>query len=142
MTQQTTINWLKAGAALMIIFGFICFIGLIQNFSGPANFLIDLAIWPIDGAQSLSSPEVKLLMAIFAGLMVGWGIMIWLIATKLYNHDRALARTLILTSIGAWFIIDSAGSIMAGAPINAALNIGFLLLFFIPLWKAEAAPKA
>ena len=49
------------------------------------------------------------------------------------NQD--LTRSLILTSIGAWFVIDSAGSILAGAPVNALFNVGFLAMFAVPLWR-------
>ena len=44
-------------------------------------------------------------------------------------------RCIILTGVIVWFVIDSAGSIVAGAPFNAVMNVGFLLMFEIPiLW--------
>ena len=49
---------------------------------------------------------------------------------------------MILTSVGIWFVLDSAGSIAAGAPLNVALNTVFLGLYAVPLWRpVEAAGK-
>ena len=135
MHSKTTQTWLKTGAIFMMAFGLVSISALIPSLSGVGLFLIDMIIWPIDGAQSLQGPETKLLLAIFSGLMVGWGVMIWQLATHLYPKDPALTRSLILTSIGIWFVIDSAASIYAGAPLNALFNIGFLAVFFIPLWS-------
>jgi hypothetical protein len=59
--------------------------------------------------------------------------MIWLVAGRLYPRDPELARTLILASVAAWFVIDSLGSVAAGAPLNAVLNVVFLLVFWLPL---------
>ena len=56
----------------------------------------------------------------------------------------------------AWFLVDSAGSLAAGVPLNALLNLGFIAVFLIPLlsvprsasgWgplvcKAESAKEA
>ncbi len=74
--------------------------------------------------------------AIGGGVMTGWGIMLWMLATRLYPREPALARQLIVTSIVAWFIVDSAGSILSGAPLNALFNVSFLLIFCVPLWRA------
>ena len=137
MHSKTTQTWLKIGAMSMMAFGLISFTGLIPALSGFTLLLIDMIIWPIDGGQNLQGAETKLLLAIFSGLIIGWGIMIWQLVTKLYPKDPALPRSLILTSIGIWFVVDSTASIYAGAPLNALFNSGFLALFFIPLWKAK-----
>ncbi|MGI9409275.1 MAG: hypothetical protein ACR2OV_04330, partial [Hyphomicrobiaceae bacterium] len=102
---------------------------------GIARFLLDLVIWPVDGVQAISGPEMRLLSAVSGGVMVGWGILLWLVATRLYPKDPVLARTLILASIGTWFLIDSLASIVAGAPLNALLNVSFLVLFSWPLMR-------
>jgi hypothetical protein len=38
--------------------------------------------------------------------------------------------------VGCWFVVDSLMSIAAGAPLNAIFNVGFLLLFVVPVWTA------
>ncbi len=140
MSNQATVTWLKAASAVVIAFGLLMAPASIPAASGPTGLLVDLVFWPVNGAEGIPSPEMRLLCAITGGLLVGWGAMIWLVATRLYPREPALARGIILTSAGAWFIVDSVGSVAAGAPLNAALNVGFLLLFVLPLWRpAEAA---
>ena len=45
-------------------------------------------------------------------------------------HDLAV---LILGSVALWFLIDSTGSLAAGAPLNILGNLVFLAMFLWPL---------
>ena len=66
--------------------------------------------------------------------------MLLLVSRKLYPKDPELGRSIIIASIVTWFVIDSAGSVLAGAPLNALFNVGFLLIFVLPVWtRAEPA---
>ncbi len=133
MSPQATITWMKAASALVIGFGVLSVMAAHPAGAEPMRFLIDLLFWPMDGTETLAAPATRLISAIGGGLMVGWGLMLWLVAARLYPREPEIARSIILTSISAWFIFDSAGSIAAGAPLNAVLNIGFLLAFVVPL---------
>lgn len=135
MQLHTTQRWLKTACAIVIGFGLLGAVTAHPALSGPERIFIDLAIWPVDGQPDNPTPESRLLWAIVSGVLVGWGMMLWLITTRILPKDPALARTMILTSICTWFVVDSLGSIAAGAPMNALFNIGFLLLFVIPLWR-------
>ena len=141
MQAQTRTMWLKIASATIIMFGVLFFLSTIPPLSAPMAFLFDLVIWPLNGADDLSAPASRLLLAISGGVLVGWGIMLWLIVTRLYPSDPRLARTLILTSAGTWFVVDSLGSAIAGAPLNVLFNIVFLELFVIPLWRAPDAAE-
>lgn len=103
--------------------------------SGVTRVFIDLAFWPVDGVPGMPTPESKLLWAILNGIIIGWGVLLWQVTTKVYVNHPDVGRGMILTSVGIWFVVDSAGSVAAGAPVNALLNITFLLMFFIPLWR-------
>lgn len=133
MSVQRTINWLKAASAIVIGFGILTALGALPAASAPIQLLADLAFWPVDGTPASSAPEIRLLCAVAGGIMTGWGVLLWQLASRLYAREPELARGLILASIGTWFVIDSLGSIMAGAPVNAVFNIGFLALFAVPL---------
>lgn len=133
MQAHSTTAWLKTAVAIVIGFGIVIASAAYPPAAEATRFLTDLIFWPVDGAQSLASPEIRLLCAVTGGVMVGWGFLLWLLITRIYPRDPGLARTMILWSGGSWFVIDSAGSIIAGAPLNAVFNIGFLLLFVIPL---------
>lgn len=135
MQAETRTIWLKVASATIIIFGVLFFLSTMPPLSAPMAFLFDLVIWPLDGADDLAAPASRLLLAISGGVLLGWGIMLWLIVTRLYPNDPRLARTLILTSVCCWFVVDSLGSVIAGAPLNVLFNIVFLELFVIPLWR-------
>lgn len=138
MSTQATIAWLKAASLLLIGFGVMVALAAVPSLGGPARLLIDLAFWPVDGAQSLDAAEARLLCAVAGGMLVGWGALLYVISARLYEREPALARTMIMISIGSWFIVDSAASIAAGAAMNAVFNIGFLLLFAVPLMTSAS----
>ena len=135
MQDHTAQKSLQIASAIVVAFGLITAAAALPAAAGITTFLVDLIFWPVDGAQSLAAPESRLLSAIGGGVMAGWGVMLWLVTTRLYTREPALARSIILTSIATWFVIDSTCSILAGAPLNALLNVGFLLLFWVPLRK-------
>lgn len=135
MDYGTRVRWLKIGSAVTIGFGVLIAAAAIPALQAPTAVLLDLVYFPLDGAPSTGDRTARLLSAISGGVLVGWGLMIWLLATQLYSKDPMLCRRIILTSIGAWFVIDSSMSIAAGAVLNAVLNVGFLLIFALPVWK-------
>ena len=142
MKQETTILWLKAGSGLTIFFGLLIAIASIPAAAAPVEILADLIFFPVDGAQEVGAPETRLMSAIGGGVMTGWGIMMWMLATRLYPKEPGLTKQLIVTAIVAWFVVDSTGSVMSGAPLNALFNVSFLLIFCVPLWLAERPAAA
>jgi len=135
MNQNTTLRWLKLGSALTIIFGIMIAAAATPIAAAPTQFLADLIFFPIDGAQDLAAPETRLISAVGGVVMAGWGVLLWMLSTHLFPSDQALAAKLIIASIVTWFVIDSTGSIIAGAPLNAVFNVSFLLIFCVPLWR-------
>ena len=135
MNENTTLRWLQFGSALTIFFGVLIAAAATPLAAAPTQFLADLIFFPIDGAQNLAAPETRLISAIGGGVMAGWGVLLWMLSTKLFPSDQALAAKLIITSIATWFVIDSLASIIAGAPLNAVFYVTFLLIFCVPLWR-------
>ena len=133
MSTDVTTTWLRVAAGAVLVFGLIIAASASPGAAGITQFLLDLIFWPVDGTPTLNTPEARLLCAISGGVMAGWGLMLWLVASRLYAREPELARSLILYSVATWFVIDSTGSIIAGAPLNAVFNIGFMLLFWFPL---------
>ena len=78
MTQETTIGWLKFGSALTIFFGALIAAATVPALSGPVQFLADFIFFPLDGLQSVAAEETRLINAIGGGVMVGWGVMLWM----------------------------------------------------------------
>ena len=138
MQTESTVRWLQAASVITIGFGLLIAAAAYPSTSAPVEFLTDLIFYPVDGAEQMAGKEIRLLNAICGGVMFGWGIMLYLTATKVYPQHPKLGRQLILTGIVSWFIVDSAGSALSGAPLNVLFNSGFLLMFCLPLIMAKA----
>ncbi len=125
--------WKYVGAWLFVLFGSVIALASLPATAAPTVFLADLVLWPIDGGQSFT-PESRLLSAILGGVMLGFGTTLVVLVARFYPRDPELVRTVILAGVWVWFVADSLGSLAAGAPLNALLNVGFLLAFLIP-WR-------
>lgn len=136
MLTGSQTGWLKAGAASLIAFGLLAVAGTAPALSAPIAFMIDLAFWPLDGAQSVAEPETRLLLAVGGGLLAGWGATLWVLVDRLGARDGDLIRAVVGPAILTWFALDSGGSIASGAWMNAILNLGFLALFLLPLRRS------
>ncbi|MEO8531511.1 MAG: hypothetical protein ABI459_09820 [Deltaproteobacteria bacterium] len=129
--QQTTA--LRVGAALVIASGVLVGLGSHPATAWPARIIADLIFWPLDGLQTGMAGETRLLAAIGGGVMLGWGLMIWQLATV------PAAYPAIRTSILVWFCADSLGSLAAGAWLNVLGNLVFLIVFMVALRQKATA---
>ena len=141
MSPQTTGHWLKAASVIVIGFGLLTALAAWLPFNLPAFWLVDLMFLPFDGQPNLNGPEARLLSGILGGVLVGFGVTQWLISSRLYPREPGLARTIILASMGVWFVVDSIASVIAGAPFNVVMNVPFLSMFVVPLWRAQVWQK-
>lgn len=136
MNIASTITALKVASAIVIGFGLSTALAAWPPLNLPSLWLIDLMFLPFDGQQNLNAQETRILSAILGAVLVGWGVMQWLVATQLFAREPALARQIIWVSLWSWFVVDCAASTFAGAPFNAVMNLPFLLLFIVPLWRS------
>lgn len=132
MTHAQVTTLLKLAAATVIGFGLMMAAAAVPSLTAPTALLLDLVFFPVDSSPTMAEPVVRFLSAICGGVLVGWGVSIWLIVTRLLPRDPALARQLILVSVCSWFLVDSCGSILSGGHWNVVGNIGFLLIFLVP----------
>jgi hypothetical protein len=96
--------------------------------------LADVTFWPIDGSPGAPSlPTERWFSAIAGGLMVGWGAMLAVI-----GRGRTVPSALLIGGV-AWFVVDGAGSVLAGAPLNVIWNLPFLALI---VWTARAGSSS
>lgn len=135
MNMATRVSILKAASAITIGFGMLIAAAALPAAQPPMAFLLDLIYFPVDGGQTLDGDGIRVLSAVSGGVMAGWGVMLWIVASEVYTTNPELGRKLILASIGTWFVVDSTMSVMAGAPLNALFNVSFLVLFAGPVLK-------
>ena len=134
MTQRIHKSWLLIAAIVVGAFGPIFSLGAVESTSEPARLTLDVLSWPVDGRQSFAFPSMRFLTAITGGFLFGWGVLIWSLRRWVYDVAPELVRRSVLTSLLAWFVLDSAGSIASGNPTNALFNILVLLICVGPMW--------
>jgi biotin transporter BioY len=127
-------SWIKVTSIVIGSFGPVFFLGTMVSTSEPARLTLDLLSWPIDGVTTYSSPDTRFLSALTGGFLTGWGVMVWLLSSWVYDKAPEQVRKTILISILSWFVIDSCGSIASGNTSNAVFNVLVLLVAVGPLW--------
>ncbi|MEJ5216871.1 excinuclease ABC subunit A [Cognatishimia sp. D5M38] len=137
MTHDKRIKSLKitiiasAGVALFM------FASLFTPLREVMSFFLDLVHMPLDGAQSLSRDTEEVLTAISAGIFFGFCVLLWQVTTEVYVKDPLLGRRMILSSVIAWFVIDTTGSLIVGAWMNGILNTVFLIALISPVLRQQ-----
>ena len=131
-----------AAIPTLIGFGVICALSSHLALSAPIGHVLDAVFWPIDGGQGAAASETRLLLAILGGITLGWGLTIWHLAGEPLARMPGLIRPILRSGVLAWFLLDSAGSLLAGAPLNVAANVIFAAMFLIPLQRAARAAAA
>jgi len=133
MTQSQSMRWLKTACLITIITGLVCAMGSHPATDVVWRTLFDLLKWPLDGDPATFNADTRAVNAVLGGTMVGWGVLMYLIATpQQFAAIPALPR-LMQYALYAWFVVDCIGSLAAGLPGNLVLNLVFLGLFVPPL---------
>ena len=76
---------------------------------------------------------IRFVYGVLGAVMLGWMISLTIIASGAFGKRDRSAWNAIAVGAGVWFVVDSAFSLASGFPANAALNVGFMVLFTIPL---------
>jgi hypothetical protein len=138
MPISTVVLWIKAASALALITFGVAFAFAAHPATGTiANMFLDMLVWPLDGAQSLTTSEGRIIAGIGGGITVGWGVMIWQVADRILPTNPQLGRNLLSQGMLTWFVVDSTASWFASVPVNVLLNLGLLLLFLVPLFSMK-----
>lgn len=132
--QQDISRPLKFTAWLIIGFGAFMAAAVLPPIGAVLNWLTDLVLWPLDGAQHMAAPAARLLVAIVGGIMVGWGSIMLMLSGEVARSHPQLVRRIAIRGYLIWYAIDSAGSVLAGAPWNVLGNTLFLALLLVPFW--------
>lgn len=133
MSMHTSIIWLRIACVVTIVTGILCGLASHPATAGAWLFLFDVLSWPVNGDPAFFAADTRAVNAVLGGTMVGWGVLMYLLATpEQMTHNPALPRMMVV-ALGAWFVVDSVGSWLAELPGNIGLNIAFMALFVPPL---------
>ena len=139
MSPTLKVRVLKYASMSLIAFGVLNILALFTPVSVILDSFHNLAqLTPLGTDHQMHSDSARLWVAISGGLLAGWGATLYLVATEVYAHNSELGKRIFLNVVGIWFVLDSFGSVMAGAPFNAVLNCGFLIAFLAPvIWPEQ-----
>ena len=132
--------WLKIlriSSLFVLVTGLLPSLAVFELTQEPWRIFFDILTWPIDQNPSTFTDSDRQLSAVLGGVLCGWAWLLYKLAHPDIFNQRI--RKLMIQSVWVWFIIDSGGSILAGLPLNAVSNIGFLLILILPLWRLKLA---
>ncbi len=127
------IRWLLVVSAGVMLFGLVLVAAPAITRQG-FSLLVYASASRIDTFGAEQVRYVSLAHAVIGGVMVGWGVALLMVTRELLAKGSRLGWNLMAISLGAWFIPDTAYSLLSGYWQNAVLNTVFLTLFAVPLW--------
>jgi hypothetical protein len=139
LPSKLWITWLLAVSAGVIAFGLVlvCAPSLARQ-----GFSLLLYATPnrLDSFGNEQVSYISLTHAVIGGIMVGWGTTLFSVTKTLLSRGKRIGWNIICLSVVAWFVPDTAYSLLSGFWQNALLNTAFLTLFAIPLWATHGLP--
>lgn len=132
MTSQTATLWLKVASITVIALGLLFALAAHPASQLPVGILTDIVFYHLGGHTPIDAAPTRLFLAIGGGVMVGWGVMMWILVTRIMPREPALARLMLIEGTLAWFLVDSLASFAAGGYLNIPLNIALVLMIVGP----------
>ena len=125
-------HWLIAVTVGVLLFGasMVLAPGFTRQFFGVLLFSSPEAIADY-GEPAVA--YITLVHGVLGAVMFGWGFALLFIVLGPLRRGSHDAWLTLAVSVAAWFIPDTAFSLLTGFWQNAALNIVFAVLFLIPL---------
>ena len=131
-------RWLTAASMGVALFGLALVLApalALQGFS----LLVYGDLGRLQALGGEAARYISLAHAVLGAVMLGWGLMLVAVVQRLLAQGSRLGWQIVAGSLAAWFVPDTAYSLLSGYWQNAVLNAGFALLFAVPLaatWKS------
>ena len=131
---RTAERGLKFAAVVTVVTGLFFAVASTAPTDAAVRQLLDVVFFRFgDGPAELSDSH-HLVNAILGGVMVGWGVTVWLVVDRLLALAPREVGRILLVGLAAWFVVDSTGSVASGGWLNAVpLNVAFFAVFLVPL---------
>lgn len=124
--------WLLAASAGVVVFGLALVLA-----PGLARRAFGLLLYGDAGRVATFGPEavayVSLAHGVLGAVMIGWGAALVLVVRGPFARGEREGWRIVVLSLAAWFVPDTAFSLASGSWPNAALNAALALLFVVPL---------
>lgn len=134
--RKLWINWLLVVTVFVITFGLALVLAPALARQGFSR-LVYAVPTRIDAFGAEQVRYISLAHAVIGGVMVGWGAAMFYVTRSLLAKGRPDGWYVIALSVAAWYVPDTAYSIISGFWQNAVLNSTFLAFLAIPLWATR-----
>lgn len=137
MTQHTQhhlvwYRWLLVVSVGVMVFG----IGMVlaPNLTRQLfGLLLYASADGLDGFGAGPLAYVTLVHGVLGAVMFGWSVALLYIVLGPFRRRSREGWQMLAVSVACWFVPDTAFSLWMGFWQNAVLNLGFVLLFILPL---------
>ncbi len=133
MTHAKAASILRIVSAGFLLTALIFASGAFAPIDGLSVWMHDMLDWPLNGSIEEYTREARWFSAIGGGVFAALCVLFLLVIVPLIERGDVEARRGVIISMFVWFVIDSAGSIAAGVPANAAFNVVFLVMVLGPI---------
>jgi len=120
-----------------ILFGVVFVTIAFSSLDGIARAIISGFDWTGEAAGEPLTRNSRWFGGIMSGVCAGLGALFAFVVAPLLSNPNAAARQVAkrggLIALSLWYVIDTAGSLAAGVPSNAAMNTIFLIMLAGPL---------
>jgi hypothetical protein len=124
--------WMRVWFAAALLFGAVLWLAGIPGADGPARLVLATVSGDPATGDLLDLPAMRFALALQGALTIGWMLTLMAAIKGAEAVGPALWRK-ILVAMLAWYVIDSAISVMTGFPMNAVSNTLLTIGFLIPV---------
>ena len=134
------LKMLRLSALVVFVTGLLPSLAVFEVTQEPWRLFFDILTWPLDHNPPGFSTSDRQLSAVLGGVLCGWAWALYKMTDrKVFNEP---IRKLMIQSVWVWFLLDSAGSVLSGIPLNAVSNIGFLVILLVPLHALRSSGES
>ena len=123
MSFEFWVRWLLAGTVLAAAFGLVMVFAPGVTEAG-FGLMIFGSPGPPPGMDSAGAAYVRFAYGVLGAVMFGWMLMAALVVNGPFRSKEPWAWKALALSLGAWFVVDTAHSLLSGFWQNAVLNVG------------------
>jgi hypothetical protein len=130
--ERVWIRWLTGVSLGVVLFGLVLVLAPVLTLRA-----FSLMLYADGGRLEAMGREAAQYMAlshaVLGAVMIGWGGTLVALVRSLLARGMRLGWQVVTGSLLAWFVPDTSYSLLSGHWPNAVLNVGFALLFAVPL---------
>lgn len=132
---------LQVSCTGLLLFAAAWWLAAVPGYDRPAQLLLDLTVWPIDGSHNQLSTDARFLSAIGASLLAALAVLILFVVVPEVRRGNNVVLRGTTYAILTWYVFDSIGCITAGVASNAVLNTIYAATLLVPMWLVARAAK-